>query len=72
MTSSTQSTEPKFDIKVKLTGRDGNAFSIMGNVSNALKKAGATSEQLAQYRAESTAGDYSNLLRVAGDWVHIS
>lgn len=60
---------PKFNTEVQLTGKDGNAFSIMASVRSALKKAGATEEELAEYFAESTAGDYHNLLRVADKWV---
>ena len=41
----------------------------MASVRSALKKAGATEEELAEYFAESTAGDYHNLLRVADKWV---
>jgi len=32
---------PKYNIEVQLTGEDGNAYSIMGKVSRALKLAGA-------------------------------
>lgn len=62
---------PKFDVDVELVGHDGNAFAIMGRVQRALKEAGATKEQLSEYYAESTSGDYDNLLRVAMDWVNV-
>lgn len=62
---------PKYDIEVELVGNDGNAFAIMGAVSKALRRAGATTEELEQYRSESTSGDYDNLLRVAMDWVEV-
>lgn len=62
---------PKFDVDVELVGHDGNAYAIMGRVRAALKKAGATDEELSQYYAESTAGDYDNLLRVAMEWVNV-
>lgn len=61
----------KFNISVQLTGTDGNAFAIMGKVQSALRRAGATKEQLEQYYAESTSGDYQNLLRVACEWVEV-
>lgn len=61
----------KFNVKVQLTGNDGNAFAIMGAVSSALEKAGATPEQVKQYQDESMSGDYNNLLRVACDWVEV-
>jgi len=60
---------PKYDISVSPT--DGNAFSIMGAVSSAIRSAGATQEEVEQYLADSTSGDYNNLLRVAMEWVDI-
>ena len=62
---------PKFNVQVQLSGEDGNAFAIMGAVQKALKKAGATKEQLTQYSMDSMAGDYDNLLRVAAHWVEV-
>lgn len=59
----------KYDVKVQLSGNDGNAFAIMGAVKSALKKAGATREELDEYLKESMSGDYDNLLRVAMKWV---
>lgn len=61
----------KFNITVQLTGTDGNAFAIMGKVQSALRRAGATKEELEQYYAESTSGNYDNLLRVAHQWVEV-
>lgn len=60
---------PKYDISVSPV--DGNAFSIMGAVSSAIRSAGATQEEVEQYLADSTSGDYNNLLRVAMEWVDI-
>jgi hypothetical protein len=60
---------PKYQVQVKLS--DGNAYAIMGAVQKALKKAGASKEELNRYFTESTAGDYDNLLRVAMDWVEV-
>ena len=59
----------KYDVKVQLSGNDGNAFAIMGAVKSALKKAGATREELDEYLKDSMSGDYDNLLRVAAKWV---
>jgi len=63
---------PKYQIEVQLSGNDGNAFAIMGAVKKALKSAGASAEEVEQYLAESMAGDYDNLLRVAMDWVEVA
>lgn len=64
--------QPKYpDVVVQLTGNDGNAFSIMGAVSAALKSAGVSKEERDEYFAESTAGDYDHLLRTACAWVTV-
>lgn len=62
---------PKFDVQVPLVGEDGNAFAILGRVRRALRKAGATPEELQQYSDEATAGDYNDLLRVTMEWVEV-
>ena len=62
---------PRYNVKVQLSGNDGNAFSVMGTVKQALKKAGASKEEIDQYLADSMSGDYDNLLRVAMDWVKV-
>jgi hypothetical protein len=61
----------KYNVAVQLSGNDGNAFAIMGAVKSALKKAGASKEELEQYLADSMSGDYDNLLRVAMEWVEV-
>lgn len=62
---------PKYDVKVKLVGKDGNAWAIMGNVSRALKKAGATQAEIDEYTKQSMSGDYNHLLRTAMEWVNV-
>lgn len=59
------------DVEVQLVGEDGNAFAIMGRVMRALKDAGVPKEEIDQYYAESTSGDYDNLLRTAVAWVSV-
>ena len=56
---------------VKLVGKDGNAFAIMGRVKNALKKAGADEEYIKKYLDESMAGDYDNLLATAMKYAEV-
>lgn len=74
--------DPKYpDVFVQLTGQDGNAFAIMGAVSEALRRelrdpsyGMSTDEVRAEinaYKAESMSGDYDNLLRVAMSWVDV-
>jgi hypothetical protein len=66
-------TEPKYpEVKVQLTGHDGNAFAIMGRVGGALKKAGVPKAEIDEYYAESTKGDYDHLLRTAMKWVAVA
>ena len=48
---------------------DGNAFSIMGTVSNTLRRAGADKEYIDKYIKEATEGDYDDLLQVTGEYV---
>jgi hypothetical protein len=60
------------EIEVQILGRDGNAFAIMGAVSNALRKAGVPKEEINEYTSESMSGDYENLLRTAMKWVSVS
>jgi hypothetical protein len=59
------------NITVQLTGNDGNAFAIMGAVRKALRRANVSSEEIAEYTAQSTSGDYDNLLVTAMDWVTV-
>jgi len=51
-------------IKVRLVGEDGNAFSIIGRVKKAMREGGCTEEQMDEYVAEATSGDYNHLLTV--------
>lgn len=63
---------PKHDIEVELIGHDGNAFAIMGKVKQALKRNGASDEEIDEYMKESMSGDYDNLLTTAMEWVNVS
>ena len=56
---------------VKLIGLDGNAFSVMGNVKRALKRAGADQEYIDQYLKEATSGDHNHLLSVSIKYVNV-
>ena len=56
---------------VKLVGHDGNAFSIMGRVKQALKRAGADTEYIDEYLSEATSGDYDHLLMVSIGYVDV-
>lgn len=56
------------DIEVQLTGRDGNAFAILGAVQKALRKEGIDA---APFMADAMDGDYQHLLRVVQEWVMV-
>jgi len=60
------------NISVDLSRQDGNAFAVMARVSGALRKGGAPENEIEEYLAESTEGDYDNLLRTAMKWVNIT
>ena len=56
---------------VKLIGRDGNAFAIMGAVIKALKKSGAENEIIEEYKEEAMSGDYNHLLVTTMKYVEV-
>jgi len=62
---------PKYNIKVQLSGNDGNAYAVMASIRSALKRAGADEADISLYTQESMSGDYDNLLRVANEWVTV-
>ena len=62
----------KFDIDVELTGVNVNSFAIMGTVARALRKNGATPEQIKEFQAEAMSGDYDHLLQTCMKWVNVS
>lgn len=65
--------EPKYPrVKVQLTGEDGNAFFIIGKVSRALRRAGASDEDVKAFNREATSGDYNNLLKTCMEWVDVT
>lgn len=60
------------NVRVQLSGEDGNAFSIIGRVSNALRKAGVSEAEIEEYRREAMSGGYDNVLQTAMRWVEVS
>ena len=51
------------NVRVRLVGEDGNAFSILGRVQGAMRRAGVSQEDRDAFMAEATSGDYDHLLR---------
>jgi len=65
-------TTPKFpEVRVQLTGHDGNAFAVLGVVTRALRAGGASREEVALFYEEATAGDYDHLLATTMRWVEV-
>ena len=60
------------DVKVQLTGNDGNAYAIIGRVSTALRRAGVEPDTVREFIAEATAHDYDHLLRTCMRWVTVN
>jgi len=59
------------EIEVQLVGQDGNAFMILGLVQKALRRAGVSQEEISEFHAEATSGDYYHLLQTAMKWVTV-
>jgi hypothetical protein len=57
------------DIRVQLTGEDGNAFFILGKVAKALRRSGIETEEIDQFLTEAKSGDYDHLLATCMRWV---
>lgn len=49
--------------KLRLSGTDGNAFSVLGKAQRAAKEAGWPKEKLDAFMNEAKAGDYDHLLQ---------
>ena len=60
------------EIEVQLTGEDGNAFAILGNVRKALRQGGVPKDEIVEFTAEATAGDYDHLLQTVMTWVEVA
>ena len=63
----------KFEnITVRLVGLDGNAFSILGRVMDAMKKADVSQSDIDAFLKDATGGDYDALLATVAKWVNVS
>jgi hypothetical protein len=66
-------TQPKYpQVRVQLTGNDGNAFAVLGAVTRAMQRAGIDKTDRDAFLAEATAGDYDHLLATAMRWVEVA
>lgn len=55
--------------KYNLVGVDGNAFSVIGYVRNAMRECKRTAQEIQEYSQKAMSGDYNNLLCVSMDMV---
>jgi hypothetical protein len=63
---------PKYpDIVVQLSGEDGNAYMIIGNVASALRRGGVSTPEIDEFIVEAKSGDYDNVLQIAMRWVEV-
>jgi hypothetical protein len=70
MATTQSNTKPKYPhITVELVGYDGNAFTVLGRVTKAMRKHGLGDAEVKAFMTEATSGDYNNLLATAMRWV---
>ena len=55
-------------VRISKSGQDGNAFTVLGLCASALRKAGASEEDVRNYLADATSGNYEHLLAVSAEW----
>lgn len=60
------------NIKVKLSGTDGNAFALLGKVKTALRKGGVSADDVSTFFKEAMSGNYDQLLQTCMKWVDVS
>ena len=60
------------NVEVRLVGEDGNAFAILGKMGKALRKGGASEDEVKEFMDEAKSGDYDHLLQTCMKWVEVS
>lgn len=55
--------------KYTLVGVDGNAYCVMGYVTNAMRECRFSREEISGYMNDAMSADYNNLLAVSADMV---
>ena len=55
--------------KYDLVGVDGNAFSVMGYVVNAMRQCGMSKEERDKYKKAAMSSDYDHLICVSCDMI---
>jgi len=57
--------------KYNLVGIDGNAYSVMGYVTNAMREQGFSKAERDEYLKKAMSSDYNNLLCVSMDYIEM-
>jgi len=57
---------------LKLTGQDGNAFSILGKARLVARKAGWDKERISEFMEKAMSGDYDHLLQTCMKYFDVS
>ena len=63
---------PKTDVVVKLTGENGNIYSLLGTVSKALKKAGYREEAEEMTTKVFACASYNKALNIFQEYVEVT
>ena len=63
MTTPIDGSRPIFGIEVELSGKDGNAFAILGACTSTARRNGIDREKINDFLAEAKSGDYDHLLQ---------
>ena len=74
MDNESEAIEVKYPrVTVNLSGTDGNVFSLMGKVLNALRRAQISPAERDKFREEiMSASDYDHALRIVLAWVNVT
>jgi hypothetical protein len=56
------------EITVTLVGQDGNAFNLLGICQKAMRRAGLQKDEIDEFMADATNGDYDHLLQICMRW----
>lgn len=58
------------DTTLEITGQDGNAFVLIGRTRQALRKAGASADEIQEFTDEASSGDYFTVIDAITKWVN--
>jgi hypothetical protein len=59
------------EIEVELAGTNGNAWAVVGKVKRALRRAGVSVDECAEFQKEALSDDYDHVLQTCMGWVSV-